>query len=271
MSALRLATLTLTIPEPREGARFYRWCLDLMPDADQAAGDVMALSWGHEDRVLLAPPGAGATNGETFALRMPARRVEEIAAWCRDTGIVPERVVVPAAHEEAARAAWPDRDVATTLDEAAGNRVRIRVRSPGGLAVELEFPLPEEVLVARDRIGPFRWRSQDWSGLEIPGLLGVRTGVSDPADLRSFARKLGVEPMEGGADAPLSVGDHQWIVERRDTPGIYGFAVVVSAARIGGLQRTLDHVGVEHRLDGNRLLAADPGGRIVLIQGVRGA
>ena len=41
-------------------------------------------------------------------------------------------------------------------------------------------------------------------------------------------------------------------------------------ARLGVLERTLTHVGVEHRLEGNRLLAADPEGRIVLIQGVRG-
>ncbi|MGH7550105.1 MAG: hypothetical protein ACREMD_01450 [Gemmatimonadota bacterium] len=270
MSALRLATVTLTTPEPRESARFYRWCLDLEPDADSAEGDGMALSWGHEDRVLLVPPGTGSANGETFALRMPARPMAEIVAWCREVGLAPERAMVPTPEAEAARAAWPDREVVSALDEASGNRVRLRVRSPGGLVVELEFPLPKEVLAPRGRIGPFRWRSRDWSGLEIPGLLGVRTGVPDPADLRSFARKLGVEPMEG-PDDPLSVGDHQWIVEPRETPGIYGFAVVVSAARIGALQRTLDHVGVEYRLDGNRLLAADPGGRVVLIQGVRGA
>ncbi|MGH7571978.1 MAG: hypothetical protein ACREMK_09080 [Gemmatimonadota bacterium] len=270
MSALRLATLVLTAPEPRESERFYRWCLDLEPDAGPAQADDVVLSWGHEDRILLVP-AAEPDGGESFALRMPARPLGGIVAWCRETGLVPERATVPAPDLEEARAAWPDREVVSARDEASGNRVRIRVRSPGGLPVELEFPLPKEVLAPRGQIGPFRWRSRDWSGLEIPGLLGVRIGVPDPAGLRSFARKLGVEPMQGGADDPLSVGDHQWIVERRDTPGIYGFAVVVSAARIGALKRTLDHVGVEHRQDGNRLLAADPGGRIVLIQGIRGA
>lgn len=262
--------LTLTAPGPEESARFYRWCLDLEPEADAGASDEVVLSWGREDRVLLVP-SAEPERGESFGLRMPVRPIEEVAAWLSEVALVPEQAIVPAADEEAARAAWPDHEVVVAPDEASGNRVRLRVRAPGDLPVELEFPLPPEELAARDRTGPYRWRSRDWSGLEIPGLLGVRTGVPDPAGLRSFARKLGVGPMEVGTDDPLSVGDHQWIVERRESPGIYGFAVVVPAARLGALERTLAHVGVEHRRDGNRLLAADPGGRIILIHGVRGA
>ena len=265
---MRLAALTLTLPDPREGARFYRWCLDLKPDEDLPAEDGVALSWGKEDRVRLVPPGQ-AGGGESFSLRMSARPMEDIAAWCRETGLAPEWVTVPAPDETEARRLWPDAEILLSRDEAAGNRVRLRVRSPAGMPVELEFPLPKEVLVARGRMGPFNWRSRDWSGLEVPGLLGVRTGAPDPAALRSFGKTLGAEPMEEEAEGPLTVGVHQWIVEQRKMSGIYGFGVVMPASRLGAVQRTLAHIEVEHRLDGNRLLAADPEGRIVQIQGVR--
>ena len=269
MSALRLATLSLTAPRPRDSVRFYRWCLDLQPEPGPEPDGGVALSWGREDRVLVVP-SATPEGGESFGLRMAARRPEETAAWLADTGLAPERVVVPAALELPAREAWPDREVVPDTGEDAGNRVRVRVRAPGDLVIELEFPLPGDVLTAGGGNGSFRWRSRDWTGLEIPGLLGVRTGVPDPVAMRSFAEKLGARPMEGGAGGPLAVGDHQWIVERREPAGIHGFAVVVPEARLGVLERTLTHVGVEHRLEGNRLLAADPEGRIVLIQGVRG-
>lgn len=267
MSALRLAAVTLTAPDLRESERFYSWCLDLKPD-EVADSDRRDLSWGGEDRVLLAKPD-GPGGEESLRLRMPARRLEEVAVWCRETGLDPETVRVPAEDEEGAREAWHDRQVEVESGAGAANRLELRVRAPGGLAVELAFPLPPEVVVGRGRMGPFAMRGGDRSGLEIPGLLGVRTGVPDPDALRRFAAGLGVRPMAEGTDEPLAVGDHQWILEARETPGIYGLAVVVSAARLGAVQRTLAHMEVEHRLDGQRLLAVDPGGRIILIHGLR--
>lgn len=267
MSALRLAAITLTAPDLRESERFYRWCLDLKPE-EAAAGDRRDLSWGREDRILLAKPD-GPGGEESLRLRMPAGGLGEVDAWCRETGLDPEAVRVPPEDEEGAREAWPGRSVEVETDAGAANRIELRVRAPGGLLVELAFPLPPEVVVRRGRMGPFAMRSGDRSGLEIPGLLGVRTGVRDPDALRRFVTGLGVRPMSEGVDEPLVVGDHQWIVEARETPGIYGLAVVVSAARLGAVQRTLAHMEVEHRLDGQRLLAVDPGGRIVLIHGLR--
>ena len=267
VSALRLTALTLTAPDLRESERFYRWCLDLKPD-EEAAGEHRELSWGSEDRVLLADSD-GPGGEESLRLRMPARRPDEVLGWCRDAGLDPERVRVPAEDEESAQRAWPGRPVEVQPRDAAANRIELRVRAPGGLAIELAFPLPAEVVVGRGRMGPFAMRSADRSGLEIPGLLGVRTGVPDPGTLKEFAARLGARPMSEDEGEPLAIGDHQWIVETRETPGIYGFAVVVSAARLGAAQRTLAHMEIEHRLEGQRLLAVDPGGRIVLIHGLR--
>jgi catechol 2,3-dioxygenase-like lactoylglutathione lyase family enzyme len=267
VSALRLAAVTLTAPDLRESERFYRWCLDLKPD-EEVAGDRRDLSWGREDRLLLAKPD-GPGGEESLRLRMPVRRLEEVDGWCRETGLDPEAVRVPPEDEEGAREAWPDRPVEVETDAGAANRIELRVRAPGGLAVELIFPLLPEVLVDRGRMGPFSMRSGNRSGLEIPGLLGVRTGVPDPRALQEFAARLGARPMAEGEGEPLAVGDHQWVLEAREPSGIYGLAVVVSAARLGAIQRTLAHMEIEHRLDGQRLLAVDPGGRIVLIHGLR--
>ena len=267
MSALRLAGVTLTAPDLRESERFYRWCLDLKPE-EEAAGDRRVLSWGREDRVLLARPD-GPGGEEALRLRMSARPVEEVVGWCRENRLDPEAVKVPPEEESAAREAWPDRPVEVETDDRAANRVALRIRAPGGLVLELVFPLLARVLVERGRMGPFSMRSADRSGLEIPGLLGVRTGVPDPGAVRDFAARLGARPMSEAEGEPLAVGDHQWILEARESPGIYGFAVVVSATRLGAVQRTLAHMDVEHRLDGQRLLTVDPGGRILLIHGLR--
>ncbi|HKY60380.1 MAG TPA: VOC family protein [Gemmatimonadota bacterium] len=267
MSALRLAALTLTAPDLRESERFYRWCLDLKPDGENT-GDRRELSWGREDRVLLARPD-GPAGEEALRLRMPAGPLDEVAGWCRETGLDPETVRVPPEDEAAARQAWPSHPVEIQADDRAANRIDLRVRAPGGLVLELVFPLPAPALVERGRRGPFSMRSGDRSGLEIPGLLGVRTGVPDPGALREFAAGLGARPMSDAEFEPLAVGDHQWIVEGRESPGVYGFAVVVSAARLGAVERTLAHMEVEHRLDGQRLLTVDPGGRIILIHGLR--
>jgi hypothetical protein len=267
LSALRLSALVLTTPDLRESERFYRWCLDLKPEPE-AAGGSLELSWGSEDRLLLARPD-GPGGEEALRLRMPACRPDEVVGWCRDAGLDPELVRVPPEDEESARGAWPDRPVLVQPSDALANRIELRVRAPGGLAIDLAFPLPAPVVVGRGRMGPFAMRSADRSGLEIPGLLGVRTGVPDPGALQEFAARLGARPMSEGETELLTVGDHQWIVESRPTAGIYGFAVVVSASRLGAVQRTLAHMGIEHRLDGQRLLAADPGGRIVLIHGLR--
>ncbi|MGH7542372.1 MAG: hypothetical protein ACREK7_00400 [Gemmatimonadota bacterium] len=266
MSALRLAAVTLTAPDLRESERFYRWCLDLKSN-EATAGDRRELSWGREDRVLLATPD-GPGGEESLRLRMAARGLEEVAVWCREAGVDPESLRVPPEDEAAAREAWPDRPLEIADGEAA-NRIDLRVRAPGGLLVELGFPLPVEVVVERGRTGPFSMRGGDRSGLEIPGLLGVRTGVPDPGALQEFAARLGVRPMSEREGEPLAVGDHQWILEAREAPGIYGLAVVVNAARLGAVQRTVAHMEVEHRLDGQRLLTVDPGGRIVLIHGLR--
>lgn len=267
VSVLRLAAVTLTAPDLRESERFYRWCLDLKPD-HETADDRRELSWGREDRVVLAKPD-GPDGEESMRLRMPARRPDEVAEWCRQAGLDPETVRVPPEDEENARYAWPDRPVEIERDDRAANRIELRVRAPGGLVLELVFPLPPAALVGRGRMGPFSMLGGDRSGLEIPGLLGVRTGVPDPGALQDFAERLGARPMSDAEGEPLAVGDHQWILEARESPGIYGLAVVVSMARLGAVQRTLAHMEVEHRLDGQRLLTVDPGGRIVLIHGLR--
>jgi hypothetical protein len=49
----------------------------------------------------------------------------------------------------------------------------------------------------------------------------------------------------------------------------YGAAFVVAAARLPDLVRTLERFGVQHRLDRNHLLAVDPAGRILAVNGVR--
>ena len=73
----------------------------------------------------------------------------------------------------------------------------------------------------------------------------------------------------GDPDAPLLAGDHQLRIERREPAGIYGAAFVVAASRLPDLVRTLERFEVQHRLDRNHLLAVDPAGRILAVNGVR--
>lgn len=270
---VRLQALTLPVSDLAAVARFARWVLGLKAAPDDAAEGEAAgerLFWGHEDRIWFVDgeaPGAA----EALTLRMPAQSPADAAAWLEERGLAPATVRVgPKDADEAARL-WPDAEVVAEADETAANRVVATIRAPGGLRVELFFPLPKEVLVPRNQMGPFTWRSGDRSDLEIPGLLGVTTGAPDPAALRAFAEKLGLAPMDAGDErAPLAVGDHQWIVEEREIGGIHGYAVVVRASRVKDLARTLEHLEAEHRLDGNRIAAIDPAGRLLVVHGVRG-
>jgi hypothetical protein len=70
-------------------------------------------------------------------------------------------------------------------------------------------------------------------------------------------------------DLPYLAGDHQIRVEEREPPGIYGAAFVVAASRLPDLVRTLERFEVQHRHDRNHLLAVDPAGRILVVNGVR--
>jgi hypothetical protein len=98
----------------------------------------------------------------------------------------------------------------------------------------------------------------------------VTIGAADPAALVDFLGALEIRPMaDGDPDAPLLAGDHQFRIERREPAGIYGAAFVVAAARLPDLVRTLERFGVQHRLDRNHLLAVDPAGRILAVNGVR--
>ncbi|HUP19356.1 MAG TPA: hypothetical protein VM778_05310, partial [Gemmatimonadota bacterium] len=175
----------------------------------------------------------------------------------------------PAAREAAAREAWPAAPIERIESDELANRVIVSIEGPAPPRVDLFFPVPRETVVARGGMGPFLWRSGDRKGLEIPGLLGVTTGAPEPAAQRDFLLRLGLREMEPGG--PLAVGDHQWVLEERDPPGIYGWAATVSDAKVKDLARTMGHLGADHRLDGNRLVAADPAGRVILVHGVRSA
>ena len=163
------------------------------------------------------------------------------------------------------------RDVNLPVESSEVKPVRI-------VRVDLHVPFPAATVVERGRHGPFYRRSKEWSGLENPGLLGVTLGAGDPRALSEFLGLLGVARMkvaEGdaatGQDSPLLAGDHQLRLERREPPGIYGAAYVVAAARLPDLVRTLERFGAQHRLDRNHLLAVDPAGRILAVNGVRAA
>lgn len=267
---LRLQSITLTAPDPSSVARFYRWVLQLKVAPERTEPDAHELGWGNEDRVRVVGSGPGDKPGEAVTLRMPAMPIEAVAEWCAERGIEPAAAIVSPADVEAARAGWPGVSLAVTDDEAARNLTHLVVRGPAGERVELVFPLPKEVLIPRRQMGPFYWRSRDWQGLEVPGLLGVTSGAPDLAAMRAFLVRLGIGPLDDdvGPGGPLGLGEHQWVVESRERPGITGFAVVVQARRINDLRRTLDRLKADYRHEGNRLLAADPAGRFVLVNGV---
>jgi catechol 2,3-dioxygenase-like lactoylglutathione lyase family enzyme len=267
---LRLQSITLTAPDAPSVARFYRWVLQLKAAPERVEPCAQELGWGNEDRVRVVAAGSGDEAEEAVTLRMPAMRIEGVGEWCAARGIEPAGVAVSPADVEAARERWSEVPIAVIADEAARNRTHLVVRGPAGERLELVFPLPKEVLIPRRQMGPFYWRSRDWHGLEVPGLLGVTSGAPDVATMREFLSRLGIGPLDedGGPAGPLGLGEHQWVVEGRERPGIYGFAVVVQATRINDLRRTLERLEADYRQDGNRLLAADPTGRFILVNGV---
>ncbi|HUP18772.1 MAG TPA: hypothetical protein VM778_02330 [Gemmatimonadota bacterium] len=270
MSApLRLQALVLPVGEVPPVEKLYRWALGMKPAEEEGA-----LGWGSEDQVRLEAARAARAAGapepeEAVVLRMPGMPLAEAAAWLAERDLVPVAAAVPPADEAAARDAWPGAAIERLESPELANRVIVSVRGPAPPRIDLFFPVPRETVVARGGMGPFLWRSGDKKGLEIPGLLGVTTGAPDPEAQRVFLTGLGLTEMEPGG--PLAIGDHQWLVEERDPPGIYGWAAAVSDAKVKDLARTMGHLGADYRLDGNRLVAADPAGRVILVHGVRSA
>lgn len=272
---LRLQALDLPVGELAPVERFCRWALGMTPahEAAEGAAGAVLLGWGREDRVRLIDAPATRAAGhpepeEAVVLRLPAADVEKAAAWLAERGLTPASVRVPPEDAGAARQAWAGAHVETVEEEAARNRLTVSLRGPSG-RVDLFFPLPHEVVVDRGSIGPFPWASGARRGLEIPGLLGVTTGTPDPSAARAFLVGLGLSELEPGG--PFTAGDHQWVLEERDPPGIYGYAVAVPAARVKDLARTMGHLGADYRLDGHRLVGVDPAGRIAMVHGVHAA
>jgi hypothetical protein len=149
--------------------------------------------------------------------------------------------------------------------------VRVTARGWADLALELSFPVPGADLGRRRAAGPFLRRSDDWSGLETPGLLGATLAGPDLPAGRAFWQRLGARPLEEGdaEQGPLRLGDQQLILEERERPAISGIALLIREASLGEVSRTLSHLRAEFRHSGNRLLARDPDGRVVFVQGVR--
>ncbi len=266
---LRLQALTLPVGDLDAVDRFYRWALQAKSAADEEVPGARWLGWGREDRLRIVDGGAGSDAPEAVTLRLAARSWEELVTWCAEKELAPVEVRVPPADGGPAESAWPEARIVELEDQAEGNRRILVIRGPVEPRIELFVPIPKEELAPRRAMGPFYWKSADWRGLEVPGLLGVTTGAGEPLVLRDFLGALGIEPMEGDG-SPLALGDHQWIVERREPAGIYGFAIVVRDARIPDLVRTLDHLEAEYRHEKNRILTADPAGRLILIHGVVG-
>lgn len=264
----RLQGLTLPVGEFAPADKFYRWVLGMKPAEE--SGEVRSLGWGDEDRILLVDAAAIDDPEEAVTLRLPGMSLDGLAAWLADRGLSPVAATVPPEDEDATRAAWPDADVRTVDDELEANRRIVSVRGPGEPRIDLFAPIPKETLIERKRMGPFTWKTKAWKGLEVPGLLGVQTGAPDPAAFGEFLSRVGVEAVDDEPGAPLAVGDHQWRIEERDPPGIYGLAVVVGESRVKDIVRTLESLEAEFRHEKNRIVAADPAGRVLLVHGVHG-
>jgi catechol 2,3-dioxygenase-like lactoylglutathione lyase family enzyme len=264
---LRILAVTLTVPDLARADKFYRWVLAMKTSEEAVPEGTVSLGWGKEDRIVLVDADAPGAE-EAITLRLPAMTVDAAATWLADRELVPERAVVPPADEPAARAAWPGAAIETATDSATHNRLLLTIRGPMEPRIDLHVALPAAVVGGRGTIGPFLWRSEDRSDLEIPGLLGVTTGAPDTEKARAFLATLGIDPIEDDA-GPLGVGDHQWIVEEKDPAGIYGIAVVLQAGRIMDLVRTLEKLEARYRHDGNRLIAVDPAGRVLLVHGIK--
>jgi hypothetical protein len=268
---LRLQAVTLPVPDLEGADPFYRWTFRLEPAPEPAPPGALVLGWGREDRVRLVTPAGPET--ESLSLRMPAMSLEDAVAWCRECRLEPLAVAGPGPDAEAAARLLPEAAVETVENPRLSNHFRLAARGWADLRLDLAFFLPRSVLELRGSNGPFLWRSEDWQGLETPGLLGVTLGGPNAEEGRNFWRRIGASPLDGeaGEAGPLRVGDHQIILEERERAGVVGLAMLVGAAKLAEVTRTLAHLHVEFRQAGNRLLARDPAGRVVLVQGVRAA
>lgn len=273
-SALRLQAVTLPVPDLAAAEKFYRWVLAMKESPEEPDEGVAGMAWGKEDRLWLVDadrPGAR----EAIEFRMEAGEPAGTAAWLAERDLRPGSILAFEADAAEMRGTWPEAELLLDPDPAGSNRFVVSIEAPADVRVDLHVPLPASAVVERGRHGPFYRRSKDWHGLENPGLLGVTLGAADPRALAEFLATLGMERMaEKGADvpagdAPFLAGDHQLRIEQRDPPGIYGAAYVVAAARLPDLVRTLERFGAQHRLDRNHLLAVDPSGRVLAVNGVR--
>src|SRR5918996_1588026 len=133
----------------------------------------------------------------------------------------------------------------------------------------ITLPVPD--LAAAEKF--YRWvlAMKEAAEASAPGEAALGWGKEDRVRLVDVLASLEIRRMtdSGDADAPLLAGDHQFRIERREPDGIYGAAFVVAASRLPDLVRTLERFGVQHRLDRNHLLAVDPAGRILAVNGVR--
>lgn len=275
--ALRLQAVTLPVPDLAAAEKFYRWVLAMKASAEDPNEGEASLGWGKEDRVRLV----AASEREAIEFRTEAAEPADLATWLEERGIPPTRVVAFTDDEAALRDVWSQVTIELDTDPAVSNRYVVSIETPVDVRLDLHVPLPSSTVIERGRHGPFYRRSKDWSGLENPGLLGLTLGARDVRALAGFVEALGIGKMaresagssaegEGPqAELPYLVGDHQIRVEERDPPGIYGAAFVVAAARLPDLVRTLERFGVQHRHERNHLLAVDPAGRILVVNGVR--
>lgn len=266
--ALRLQAVTLPVPDLAAAEKFYRWVLAMKASAEEPVEGAVSLGWGKEDRLRLvaaADPGAR----EAIELRMEASDPAGTAAWLAERGLAPVRVVAPAGDEDELRALWPEAALEADPDPARSNAFVVSLDAPADVRADLLVPLPAPSLVERGRHGPFYRRNKDWTGLENPGLLGVTLGAAVPARVAGFLESLGIRRMGPEADLPFLAGDHQIRIEERQPPGIYAVACVVAASRLPDLVRTLERFEVRHRHERNHLLAVDPAGRVLAVNGVR--
>jgi catechol 2,3-dioxygenase-like lactoylglutathione lyase family enzyme len=253
---LRLQAVTLPVPDLGKTEKFYRWVLG-MRDAAPRSEERATLGWEREDRIVLVDAAIEGPE-EAVTLGLPAMTVEAAGAWLAERGLTLTTALVPPGRETDARSIWPE----ATVDPYDDGLI-LKVHGPVEPRIDLHVPLSED--------GPSEAIAGGSTALEVPGLLGVTTGAPDARAAQTFLARFGIEPLESSGEAgPLLVGNQQWIVEERDPGGIYGIAVVVELDRIKDLGRTLARLGAEYRHEGNRLLALDPAGRVLLVHGLKG-
>lgn len=272
--ALRLHAVTLPVPDLAAAEKFYRWVLGMKASAEEVPAGIVSLGWGKEDRVILVDAAETPGAREAIGIRIGAGEPVEVAALLARAGSIPTCVTAHRDDLEGMREVWPEVELLPEEDPAWSNRYLVSLEAPADVRVDLHVPFPAASVVARGRQGPFYRRTKEWRGLENPGLLGVTLGATAVEPLEAFLESLGIETMAaveaGEPDPPLLAGDHQVRIERRDPPGLYGAAFVVAASRLPDLVRTLERFGASHRLEKNHLLAVDPAGRILAVNGVRG-